>query len=142
VKYFAVILPFLTLLCASCLSVNEGTYRARSVPSTRYSQTGVYWNNFVLTDKSISNKIAIERQGSRRSAAGTLEVWAQVRNRTDFPLQIEGRVQFYDSEQSPLEGPTVWKRLMLPANTIATWEESSVKTSEVAYYFGEIREGR
>lgn len=141
-KHSLVVLSLLVLVCASCLSVNEGTYRAKSVPSTRYSQTGVYWNNFVLTDKSISNKIAIEDQGSRRTPTGTLEVWAQVRNRTDFPLQIEGRVQFYDSEQSPLEGPTAWKRIMLPANTIATWKESSVKTSEVAYYFGEIREGR
>jgi len=135
-------LSFLLLASTNCLSVNEGTYRAKSVPSTKYSQTGVYWNNFVLTDKTISNKIAIEDQGSQRTETGTLEVWAQIRNRTDFPLQIEGRVQFYDHNQGPLEGPTEWKRLMLPANTIATWKESSVKTSEVAYYFGEIREGR
>ncbi len=130
------------LLGTGCLSVREGTHRAKSVPSGEHHRTGIYWNNFVLTDDAIAHKIAIEDQGSRRTATGTLEVWAQVRNRTNYPLQIEGRIQFYDREQVPIEGPSAWKRLMLPANTIATWTETSVKASEVAYYFGEIREGR
>jgi len=141
-KYRAIPLVLILILGAGCLTVNEGTYRAKSVPSGKYHQTGVYWNNFVLTDDAIAHKIAVEDQGSRRTETGTLEVWAQIRNRTNYPLQIEGRVQFYDQNQAPIEGPTAWQRLMLPANTIATWKGLSVKATEVAYYFGEIREGR
>ncbi len=137
-------LPVLSLvfLLAGCLSVREGTHRPIHVPPGKYHQTGVLWDNFVLTDDAIADKVAIENQGSRRTATGTLEVWAQVRNRTDFPLQVEARVQFYDSNRTPIESPSSWQRLMLPANTISTWSQTSLKTSEVAHYFGEIREGR
>jgi hypothetical protein len=123
-------------------AVNEGTYKSQYVPSGKYYQTGVYWDNFAITDKSIAKKIAVERQGSERTATGTLEVWASLRNRTDFPLQVECRVQFFNADSAPVEGPSAWRRLMLPANTIATWRELSMGNGNIAHYYGEIREGR
>ena len=88
------------------------------------------------------HRFRLEDQGSRRTATGTLQVWATLRNRTNFRLQVEVRVQFFDADKGPLEGPTAWQRVMLPANTITSWQENSIGTTQVAYYFGEIREGR
>jgi hypothetical protein len=141
-RFAAALVAACVLVGSGCLAVNEGTHRAKSVPSGKYYQTGIYWNNFVLTDDAISRKIAVEDQGSRRTATGTLQVWATLRNRTNFRLQVEVRVQFFDADKQPLEGPTAWQRLALPANTIASWQENSIGTTQVAYYFGEIREGR
>ena len=94
-------------------------------------------NTVNIIDKSLANwhgkedekysKIAVEQTNSRRTATGTLEVWATLRNRTDYPLQIEGRSQFFDSDQAPVEGPTAWQSVFLPANSVATYKEFSTK---------------
>ena len=65
-----------------------------------------------------------------------------IRNRTDFPLQIEGRVQFFDESKAPVEGPTAWQRVFLPPQSVATYKESSTNVYDIGYYYIEIREGR
>lgn len=87
-------------------------------------------------------KIAVEATNTRRTATGTLEAWAMLRNRTDHDLQIQGRVHFFDTQKAPLEGPTAWKRIYLPANAVATYKESSVTVHNIGYYYIEVREGR
>jgi len=87
-------------------------------------------------------KVAVESTNSRRTPTGTLEVWAVIRNRTDHPLQIEGRTQFFDASQAPIENPTAWQRVSLPPNSVATYKECSTRVHDVAYYYIEIREAR
>ena len=76
-----------------------------------------------------------------RTPTGTLKVWAILRNRTNYPLQVEARIAFYDATKAPLEGPTSWDRIHLPPNATAHYEEFSTKT-EIGYYHIEVREGR
>lgn len=87
-------------------------------------------------------KIAVETTTSRRTPTGTLEAIAVLRNRTDFPLQVEGRVQFFDGQQIPVERPTAWQRMHLNANGVETYRGYSTKVDEINYYYIELREGR
>ena len=132
--------------------IPEGAAPGVQVRDPHAPYATVRLNTVNIIDKSLANwhgkedekysKIAVEQTNSRRTATGTLEVWATLRNRTDYPLQIEGRSQFFDSDQAPVEGPTAWQRVFLPANSVATYKEFSTKVEDVAYYYIEIREGR
>jgi len=102
--------------------------------------TQIRWNSVGIIDDKIAKKIAVEQTNARRTATNTLEVWALLRNRTDYPLQIEARVQFFNANKEPIEGPTAWKRIYLPPNGIQKYFEYSTRT-DVNYYYIEIKEG-
>ena len=109
-------------------------------------------NSVGILDKSLADwqgrddrrrsKIAVEATDSKRTQTGTLQVWATLRNRTDYPLQIEGRTHFYGPDQDPVEGPTAWQRLHLPANSVGHYKEFSTRIEGIEFYYIEIREGR
>ncbi len=86
-------------------------------------------------------KIAIERMGVRPTATSTKEVWAMIRNETDYDLQLECRVSWFDQYQAPLEAPSGWQRIYLNANSIGTYTEMSIRT-DVVYFIIDIREAR
>ena len=140
----AVMITALVLALVGCdqYKVGEGSYGATRVHSPMSPQTRVQLNNVALLDASIAGKLAVERSGARRNPTGTLEAWATLRNRTDFPIQVEGRVQFFDENEAPVEGPTTWQRIYLPPQGISHYKESSYKVYGISYYFIEIREGR
>lgn len=148
--------------CGTTTDIREGPAPGVAVP-----EVGIRYNSVVILDKSLQDwngpvydpawssifhsgrresdkksKIAVESTDSKRSPTGTLEVWAVIRNRTDHPLQIEGRAQFFDADKASSENPTAWKRVMLPAQAVATYREFSTKAQGVNYYYVEIREGR
>jgi len=112
----------------------------------------VRMNTVNILDKSLQDwhgdpeqkrgKIAVEATNARRTPTGTVEVWATLRNRTDHALQLEGRSQFFDRDEAPVEGPTAWQRVFLPPNGVGVYKERSTKVMEVGYYYVEIREGR
>ena len=141
-------------LLPACETVNvrEGPAPGVRVQDPLAPYATVRMNSVAIVDKSLQNwhgdesgkrsKIAVEGTNAKRTATGTLQVWAMLRNRTDHPLQIEGRAQFFDESQAPLEGPTAWQRVSLPANSVATYRENSTHTDRVAYYYIEVREGR
>ncbi len=87
-----------------------------------------------------SGKIAVEQTGVTRTATNTLQVYTVLRNRTDYPLQIEVRVQFFDANKVPIEGPSSWKRLMMDPQSIVPYKEFSART-DCYYYYIEVREG-
>jgi hypothetical protein len=157
----------LAMVAGCTTDVREGAAPGVQVRDSRAPQAGIRYNTVVIVDKSLQNwdgkvfdppwaeaisagpkeenkrsKIAVESTNSRRTATGTLEVWAILRNRTDFPLQIEGRTQFFDEAKAPAEGPTAWKRLFLPPQSVATYREYSTKVEGIGFYYVEIREGR
>jgi hypothetical protein len=125
--------------CKSEYVVPEGPVQAQTVP---HPLAQAKLNNVGFLDPSFKNKIAVERQGARRTESGTLEVWVTIRNRTDHPHQVEGRVQFFDADQAPTEGPSAWKRVHLPPNGTQTWKEFSTQVDGIEYYYVEMREGR
>jgi len=142
----------------------EGPAPGMRVEDPRQPYAGIQYNSVVILDKSLQDmsynnkkflfwqtkeedkrnvgKIAIESTNSRRTPTGTLEVWAVIRNRTNYPLQIEGRTTYFDKDKVPCEEPTAWQRLFLQPNSVNTYKELSIKINEVNYYYIEIREGK
>ncbi len=121
------------------------------VPSQRTENQGSLTNrlntvtivdNALLGGPGKLDRVSVESSSSHRTPTGTLEVWAVLRNMTDYPMQIEGRTQFFDRDQVPLAAPTSWTRVHLPANSTATYRGLSTHADEVGYYTVEIREGR
>jgi uncharacterized protein DUF1425 len=89
-----------------------------------------------------ASKISVESSGARRTATGTAEVWAILRNRTNYPQQVECNVQFFDRSGAPVEGPTAWQRLVLSPNSVSSYKEFSTNTIEGVNYYIQVREGR
>jgi hypothetical protein len=132
--------------CQTTKMSYEGPQPGEHVRNERAPYARVNLDTVVIIDKALqtqqSGKLAIERSGARRAPTGTLEVFAVIRNRTDFPQQIELRTQFFDSNGAPVEGPTAWKRLTLDSQSVNSYTEYSVGTSSIAHYYVEVREGR
>ena len=127
-------------LAAGCARtrVVEGTH-----PPVRIDgpDTGVRYNNVSLTDDSLQAKIAVQASNWSRTATGNAQVWVQLRNRTDYQLQVEARTQFFDASRAPLGDPSAWQRVILSPNTITPYRENSTRP-DTAYYYVEVREGR
>lgn len=106
----------------------------------------IQYDQVVILDKALQNsqagKIAVEQQGARRNATGTLKVIAVLRNRTDLPQVLEARTSFFDSGYAPAEKPSAWTRIHMEPNGIGSYEESSLGVQSVAHYYVEIRESR
>ncbi|PRB82067.1 hypothetical protein [Pseudomonas sp. MYb185] len=145
--------PLTLVLAASLASVgcsgidrNEGPRPAVRIVDERAPNQRLNLDTVVILDKSLQDrktgKLAVENSGARRTATGTVEAYAVIRNRTDHPLQIEGRTQFFDSMGIPLGVPSQWQRLYLDPQSINGYRELSTGTGEVAHYYIEIREGR
>jgi len=151
---FAILVVAFFLFLSGCktVDVREGPGPGVRVRDPQAPYAGIRMNSVAIIDKSLEEwygkpkekrgKIAVESTSARRTPTGTLEVWAVLRNRTDYPLQIEGRTQFFDRDEAPVEGPTAWQRVHLPPQGVATYKELSTKVQEIAYYYVEIREGR
>jgi hypothetical protein len=86
-------------------------------------------------------KITIDRSGIRNTETGTVEVWAILRNRTDFDLQVEGKAMFFDAAQAPLNDESMWRRVYVPANGTAVYRETSIN-NRAEFFLVELREGR
>ncbi len=140
-------------MLSGCTSViREGAAPGVRVQDERAPQAAIRLNTVNIIDDSLQkwqgkeeerwSKIAVESTNSRRTPTGTLEAWGVLRNRTDYPLQVEGRTTFFDQYEVPVEKPTAWRRVMLPPNGIAAYKELSTRMDEVAFYYIEIREGR
>ena len=106
------------------------------------SVTEVPLNSSAVLDKSISEKVYVRNASVRRTATGTVEVRSMIANCTDFPLQVEGRIQFYDADQAPSEPASAWKRVYLAPRSDGMFQEMSIGTDSVHFYIIEVREGR
>ncbi|MBI3446141.1 MAG: hypothetical protein HY055_12465 [Magnetospirillum sp.] len=99
-------------------------------------------NSVAITDETIANKVFVRAVNARRTATGTVEVVSQIINCTDYPLNAEARVQFYDKTKVASEPVSAWRRFNLPARTSNTYQELSIGTESVEYYMVEMRETR
>ena len=135
------LLAAMLVIGCSPYQIKEGTYAPVQVRDPNFPGTQIRWNNVSLLDRSIENKIFVETSNSRRTATGTLEVWSILRNRTDYPMQLEARVSFYDADQAPVEGSTAWNRIYLAPNATAHYREYSTR-NDIGFYHIEVREGR
>lgn len=122
----------LALSAAGC--VHEGAYVARS-----HRNYDVPLNNVGIADKNLAWALAIENQGSARSAANKLEVWVEVRNRADRQQGISLRTRFYNKGRQPIES-TQWTRMFIDARSLTTYHSLATRP-DAAYYYVEIQEG-
>ena len=111
------------------------------VPLVPGTMTAMPLNSVNITDVGITNKVLVQAVRARRMETGTVEVWSRMVNCTDFPLQVEGRVQFMDKSQAPIEPVSAWRRLHLPPRTTAVYSEKSTETEKAETYLIELREG-
>jgi hypothetical protein len=137
----ALLVLVICVLGCTRYSVKEGSYQPVRIRDQKFPGSQILLNNVSLLDQEIANKVTVESTNARRTPTNTLESWAILRNRTDYPLQLEARASFYDVHQAPLEGPTAWQRLYLPPNATAHFKTSSTRT-DVGYYQIEVKEGR
>ena len=86
------------------------------------------------------SKIAVEGTNARRTPSGTVEVWANFRNRTDHQLILECRSHFFDQDEAPIESPSAWQRIYLGQQSVNSYKEFSVNVERVHYYYIEVRE--
>lgn len=159
---YAFTLVFMAAGFSGCTTtlIEEGPFPGMKADSPSPYSAGIRMNSVAILDRELQNwyvyektligsvehgkkgKIAVESTGARRSPTGTVEAWAVLRNRTDYNLQLEGRVQFFDKNKAPVEGPTAWQRVFLPANAVSNYKELSTNVMDVGFYYIEIREGR
>lgn len=136
----------LALTGCKSVNVNEGAMPGARVDDDRAPDARLNLDTVVILDKALQDrragKIAIENSGARRTATGTLEVYAVIRNRTDHPQQIEARTQFFDDVKAPIEGPTMWQRVYLDPQAVAAYREMSTRVQGISHYYVEIREAR
>ena len=135
------------LLLTACQTPSqEGAQMGVRVNDVNAPNARVMFDQVVILDKSLQSskagKVDVESHGTRSTPTGTLNVIVQLRNRTDFPQVLEGRDSFFDSGFAPTEKPSGWGRVHLEANGIATFQESSLATANVAHYYVELREAR
>jgi len=151
-RYWLASCLVVALLSGCTTVIQEGAAPGVRVQDERAPQAGIRLNTVNIIDDHLQkwqgkeeerwSKITVESTNSRRTPTGTLEVWGVLRNRTDYPLQVEGRTTFFDQYEVPVEKPTAWRRIMLPPNGITAYKEFSTRMDEVAFYYIEIREGR
>jgi len=92
-------------------------------------------------DKITTVKVSVQRKGVRSTPTGSMEVWAVLRNHTDYPLQVQAKTSFFDSQEAPAENASAWQRVHLQPNSTATYKEAATSTT-AAYYVIEVQEGR
>lgn len=127
--------------------VHEGAAPAIRVDDAAAPYAKLRMNSVVILDPQLQQiegpgKIAVENTGSTRTETGTLEVWATLRNRTNYPLQIEGRTNFFTENEAPIDTPTAWSRVFLPELGTGVYKAKSTLIHGIKYYMIELREGR
>lgn len=135
------------MLLAGCQTpYQEGAQMGVRVNDVNAANARVQYDQVVILDKVLQNskngKIAIEAQGARRTATGTLQVIVTIRNRTDHNQVLEARTSYFDSGFAPTEKPSGWSRIFLEPNGVASYTESSMGVANVAHYYVEVKEAR
>lgn len=135
-----------TVLVAGCTSMPSSSTKleGRTAP--------VEYNTVVFTDYDLSRtwnegimgsgqtyRLSVENHGRRRTETGTTEVFAVLRNHTDYDYRIEARTQFFDQDGVPVDAKPTWQRSTIPANSVSAYKTLSTSTQPLKYRV-EVRE--
>lgn len=127
----------------SACQFHEGAMVGQRVDDPLAPNARIHYDQVVILDKYLQSdkggRIAVESQGARRNPTGTVRVTAQLRNRTEGELKVQARVSFFDAGYAPIDQPSAWQLVVMPANGIGKYEESSLDAAQVAHYLVEIR---
>jgi hypothetical protein len=84
-------------------------------------------------------KIGVEGAGQKTTQTGLREVWAQLRNLTDYTQVILVRTTWYDAQEAPVDGPSAWDRIHFPQNGGEIYRTQSVHP-DAEYFYIEVQE--
>jgi len=114
----------------------------------------VEFNTVVYTDYDLNRRVSrglmgpgeviritTHDQGVARTETGNSEVWVVLRNHTDHNYVVEARTQFFAQSGMPTDASPVWQRVMVPANSLATYREKSI-SNEPLQYRVEVRQAQ
>lgn len=136
------IISSISIFCFLCFgsgcmqTPQEGQRASQYVPPAAMQMNAAGFATDYLADK-----IAVERNAWARTATGTVEVVAMLRNRTDFAQVIELQTMFFDANQMPLGQPSAWEKVFLASQAFGQYKCLSTDP-EVAYFYIQIREAK
>lgn len=146
-KIALLLLGALLLSGAACQEKRyyEGAQQGVRIDDSRAPDATMRMDTVMVIDRNLQtekqSRIAIERYGATSTPTGTMKVFVSIRNRTTYPQQLEARVQFFDSNQIPVEGPSAWERIYMDPQSIGSYVVNSAR-ADVAHYIVEIQEAR
>ena len=135
------ILAAIASLSFLCGCQEKGPAIAKRNPDFR-----IAYNKVVIIDRNLQDpddkktRLAVETNEPRRTATGTLEVTVVLRNRTNFPQQVDCRTRFFGSNKNEVEDASAWQRVFLAPKSIATYKGLSM-VPQAEMYLVEIQEG-
>jgi hypothetical protein len=93
-----------------------------------------------ITDTALLRRVLVQDVKAMRTESNRLNVYARIINCTDFPIILEARTQYLDSNQVISEPVTGWKRMHLPARTLGNYQETSISQPMPDSFLIELRE--
>jgi hypothetical protein len=149
------VIPTLLALLAACATnpVSEGpTVGERAAGFQQQMNTVLlypplakrkqYFGSGAVRDGG-GSALSVESTGGGQSHGGTMEAWAEVRNRTASAMELQYRARFFDADQRPVESEQAWQRFFMQPDEISTIKAlSRTPFDELAYYILEVRVGQ
>jgi hypothetical protein len=128
------------LTLSACAGKGAGKTTAQFPDAATTPQPQDLMNTVRMLDSRMARRVSYEYPYVKRNSDGTLQVNLMLRNVSSSPVAVEGRTRFYSVDRCLSDGPTEWRRVILPAHSFGVYQESSTKKSEAAYYYVELRE--
>jgi len=88
---------------------------------------------------STKSKISVVNLGKTKLSTNNYEVFTTITNRTDYPISLSIRTQFYDKNNVSIENPSQWQKLFLSQNSVLTYKEKSL-SNNVEHFLIEIKQ--
>jgi hypothetical protein len=109
------------------------------VPAQPGTMTPIALNSVSFSDPYAAEMVLVQYTGAQRTPTGTVEVTTRMVNCTDYPLVVEGRTNFFDEGQRPVEPVSAWQKIHLPPRSVGHYSEMSTDAKRVQTYLTELR---
>ena len=109
------------------------------VPNQPGTMTPIALNSVSFSDTFTAERVLVQYTGAQRTPTGTVEVTTRMFNCTDRPLVVEGRTNFFDEGQRPVEPVSAWQKIHLPPRSVGHYSEMSIDAKRVHTYLTELR---
>jgi hypothetical protein len=110
-----------------------------SIAANRIKGQAAKMDSVVYQSPALANAIGVTASVGRRGAVGNLECIARLVNRTDQPLVIQARANYYDGESMPIDDTTEYQTLTLSPRSEGAVKFASTSTT-AAHYVIELGE--
>jgi hypothetical protein len=110
------------LAAVVCLCGCHGPYQAKSDEDFPLE----HQENISLMDKKLQKWMRIDALSYDYTSDGRLEVYCEMRNRTDVNLEIMVQTQFKDAAGRLLEDKTNWETIVIPKNATIDYRPAAM----------------